>query len=328
MMPDVDISTDRVMRAYIDDMITQKGVANIDQDQRARLRQKLFKIFDERVQDAMIAALPDDKLIELDEKLNRGISDDDLGKFFDDAGVDFDEVAERALEQFRNEYLSGELEVEVPAPREMKTGVDGKAEFEAMMMHDDEIVNEPEGAVSVAPLADVSAVKVPENVAVATKTTVAASENAGTSVEVGNVAQSGSMAKAEAVTQPENATQSGSVATEIPESEPVQEQTDLEKAIQEAEATVKGIVTPLNGAVSIGKGIVLPDPVAVPDDPEEAAQKAQVQADQAMQTSVEQLTQVQPQPQVTPEQGVQPMMQAQANDITVNLNGGVGQNGQ
>lgn len=53
----------------------------------------------------MIAALPDDKLAELNDLLDQEDASEAINRVFDDSGVDFDAVAKQTLEAFRKEYL-------------------------------------------------------------------------------------------------------------------------------------------------------------------------------------------------------------------------------
>ncbi len=285
MVSDTDISDDKIMRSYIDDMITQKSVSGINSDQRARLRQKLIELFDERMQQEMITALPDEKLVELEDKLDNELSDDDLEKFFDESGLDFGEVAKRALERFRDEYISGVLEVEVPAPRATNTGVDGRAQFEQMMMQDDEIVSVvPEQEVTDSAKSSPSMVQGKAGVDSATTHSSASTEAAQPSVNPAenNVSAANPVA-AETTATNESAVTNETAANEAQPAEASESAaqnsglTDLEQAIKDAEESVKGISTPLNGAVTIG-GIPLPEPVAVPDDPEPKSTATQTTA--------------------------------------------------
>lgn len=105
-MPEIDFNDERALMAFVDKMITDKD-AGVSAEERARLRGELYEKMNERIERAMIGALPDQMLIELDKSIDNGMTDEEIEEFFEGTGIGFSEVVQKAMKEFREEYLSG-----------------------------------------------------------------------------------------------------------------------------------------------------------------------------------------------------------------------------
>ncbi len=103
-MPTKIVTQGMILDAMIDKMIAEKG-ENISEEERERLKDQLG----ERLETAMVMALPDAKMMQLDRMLDGEVDDAAMDKFFAEAGVDFSPVIEAEAEKFRQEFLNGEL---------------------------------------------------------------------------------------------------------------------------------------------------------------------------------------------------------------------------
>lgn len=104
-MPKINFKEAELMAIYIDRLIADKGLATANREQYGELSRQLREQFDEACQKAMISALPDAKLEELSKKLDDGMTDDEIEKFFEGAGVDFPKVVQETMIKFRADYL-------------------------------------------------------------------------------------------------------------------------------------------------------------------------------------------------------------------------------
>lgn len=99
-MPTKIVTQGMVLDAVVNKMAADKGV-NISEEERERLTKEL----EERIDQAMVMALPDAKLVELDRILEGEVDDAAVEKLFAEAGVDFGAVIETEIEKFRGEFL-------------------------------------------------------------------------------------------------------------------------------------------------------------------------------------------------------------------------------
>lgn len=105
-MPEVKPTKDGLLTAYVNKMMKDKGLEGEAYEQlRRQLREKL----EEQVEEAMIRMLPDEKLMELDAKLDAGMTDEELEAFFEGAGVNLESAAEQAMVAFRNAFMASSV---------------------------------------------------------------------------------------------------------------------------------------------------------------------------------------------------------------------------
>lgn len=101
-MPENDSNQDNMFGTFVEKLMADKGVSA---EEQAVLRPRLTETVERRVEQAMVAALKDDDLARLDQRLDAGMSDEELEEFFAGLGIDFNAVVARALQQFWTEYL-------------------------------------------------------------------------------------------------------------------------------------------------------------------------------------------------------------------------------
>ena len=99
----------------IDQLIDEKDL-NLEDDVRQELKVDMINRLLDQIDAASINALPEDKAIELADKLDDpDFSDDDLTEFMRNSGVDLEKVALETMVQFRLLYLGGDPEVDMDA---------------------------------------------------------------------------------------------------------------------------------------------------------------------------------------------------------------------
>ena len=116
---------------FIDQLSDEKDL-NLEDDVRQELKVDMINRLLDQIDAASINALPEDKAIELADKLDDpDFSDDDLTEFMRNSGVDLEQVALETMMQFRLLYLGGNPEVNVDAlenadaePEESEEGED------------------------------------------------------------------------------------------------------------------------------------------------------------------------------------------------------------
>lgn len=118
-MPENKLNDEKVLQMFVDRLIADKGGDTLDAKQKETLQGELMAELDERMQQAMIRALPDAKLMELEKMLDADASDEEIESFFanasKDAGVDFDPEIRKVFEAFRTDYFKDKIKVSVKA---------------------------------------------------------------------------------------------------------------------------------------------------------------------------------------------------------------------
>lgn len=107
-MPENKINPDMVLSRFLDEIVAVKG-AGLSKIERLSLRQDLRTEMDEKVDAAIIAALPEAKLLELNKLVESEASEDEIENFFVTAGVDFEKVALSAMLQFRKDQMGDKV---------------------------------------------------------------------------------------------------------------------------------------------------------------------------------------------------------------------------
>lgn len=119
-MPGLKFNEERAMIAFADKLIADKGITGLTNDQKGRLRRNLVDEMSNRLEEAVIMSLPDDKIIELEKLLDGEVTEEQIDALLDGSGVDFKAVYMRGLKNFRDSYLAGEIDVPIPAAGEPK----------------------------------------------------------------------------------------------------------------------------------------------------------------------------------------------------------------
>ena len=107
---------DSNVEQFIDQLIDEKGYTTLDDEVRAQMKEDLANRLYDQIDRAMANALPEDKAIELGNKLDEGeMSDEELAKFMQDAGVDMQEVVLETMMKFRLLYTQPIADGDTPA---------------------------------------------------------------------------------------------------------------------------------------------------------------------------------------------------------------------
>jgi len=91
---------------FIDQIINEKGYTSLDADVREQLKADLTQRLLDQIDTAAIYALPEDKAVELSQKLDDpNFSDEQVTEFMTQSGVDLQDVALKTMLQFRALYI-------------------------------------------------------------------------------------------------------------------------------------------------------------------------------------------------------------------------------
>ena len=97
---------------FIDQLIDEKDL-NLEDDVRQELKVDMINRLLDQIDKASINALPEDKAIELADKLDDpDFTDDQVSEFIRNSGVDLERVALETMMQFRMLYLGGNPNVD------------------------------------------------------------------------------------------------------------------------------------------------------------------------------------------------------------------------
>jgi len=91
---------------FVDELLAAQGIEGVDTEIREQLIEDLTTRLNDRLEAAMVAELPEDKLPELEQLLDRKNNEMDLQKFFADNIPDLPALLARELAAFRQDYLS------------------------------------------------------------------------------------------------------------------------------------------------------------------------------------------------------------------------------
>ena len=101
----MDIKDNIEIEQYIDRLLDRKQVLGRERETE---KQRLFNELNDLVLRAVIKALSDDKLAELNHVLDEDeMSEEQIDKVVNDSGVDMTEVTRTVLIKFENEYSGG-----------------------------------------------------------------------------------------------------------------------------------------------------------------------------------------------------------------------------
>lgn len=97
---------------FIDQLIDEKDL-NLEDDVRQELKVDMINRLLDQIDKASINALPEDKAIELADKLDDpDFTDEQVSEFIKESGVDLERVALETMMQFRLLYLGGNPNVD------------------------------------------------------------------------------------------------------------------------------------------------------------------------------------------------------------------------
>jgi FKBP-type peptidyl-prolyl cis-trans isomerase (trigger factor) len=91
---------------FVDQLLTDKGIEGMDDEVRAELKRDLAERLTDEIDRAVIGALPEDKAVELSEKLDdENFTNEDAAEFLQESGVDMQRVSLETMLRFRDLYL-------------------------------------------------------------------------------------------------------------------------------------------------------------------------------------------------------------------------------
>ena len=109
-MPESTPSQEQILSAFVIKMMQDKGITGLSDEERDRLRMNLQDKLEEQIERALIEMLSDEELIELDKKLNEGVTDEEIEAFFLGTGADADKIITDTMEAFRVAFLDLPME--------------------------------------------------------------------------------------------------------------------------------------------------------------------------------------------------------------------------
>lgn len=104
-MPESNINPEDVFTTFLDRMITEKNGPEMSLEERWELIKTLRAELDERIDDEMVNALSDEKAVELNTLMQKGMTDAQLEEFLKTSGANFEEATLKAMEDMRRDYL-------------------------------------------------------------------------------------------------------------------------------------------------------------------------------------------------------------------------------
>lgn len=106
------------VETFIDQLIDEKGLG-VEGDVRKQLKLDMMERLLDQIDRASINALPEDKAIELADKLDdENFTDEQVAEFMKNSGIDLERVALETMLQFRLLYLGGNANVDTEAMKQ------------------------------------------------------------------------------------------------------------------------------------------------------------------------------------------------------------------
>ena len=97
---------------YIDEILKAKDYSGVTAEVRQFIADDLKKNFIEQLNRAILTEMPDDKLDEFSDLLDKeGIDDSDVQKFVEQCGIDYKTITLRTMIAFRELYLEPAEEI-------------------------------------------------------------------------------------------------------------------------------------------------------------------------------------------------------------------------
>lgn len=102
-----NMSNEEVIEVFIEGLIIDKGQENLPEEEKENLRDELYEKVEDFLSQALVNALPDGGVADLDNMIDAGdVTPEKIKKLLDDAGVDSGAVIVNALVKFRELYLN------------------------------------------------------------------------------------------------------------------------------------------------------------------------------------------------------------------------------
>lgn len=106
-MSSLVLTKDRVMSAFVNQMIKDKGLDGLRQPEKTKLRAKLLSELSTQIEMAFLRSMSDEDLVQLNEMLDNGASDEEINTLLDAAITDYEGVAAKTMKAFRVGFLKG-----------------------------------------------------------------------------------------------------------------------------------------------------------------------------------------------------------------------------
>lgn len=103
-------SPEELLEFFAEQLLIDKGVTEQDEDIRREMRMDLVEQLNGAINDAIVAALPEDKLDEINAfaEYSENVDKEKIAEIIRSAGLDLDEITKKTMEDFRNQYLGKE----------------------------------------------------------------------------------------------------------------------------------------------------------------------------------------------------------------------------
>lgn len=101
----LNLTKERVLSAFVNQMIADKGLAQLGQPEKTKLKAQLLDELNSQIEKAYLRAMSDEDLIRLNEMLDNDASDEEIGALIDDAVSDQAGVAAQTMQAFRSGFL-------------------------------------------------------------------------------------------------------------------------------------------------------------------------------------------------------------------------------
>lgn len=113
MQENATVTTAEVVDKVVDDLIAEKGLDKIQDDQKAELKTMLSEQLIKRINLAMLQKLPDDKFEEFEKaSKKKDVDFEELQDIVAGAGLDAEKITEEVVENFKKVVLDLDLEKE------------------------------------------------------------------------------------------------------------------------------------------------------------------------------------------------------------------------
>lgn len=118
---------EQMLLSFISKMMADKGL-KLSAVQEQQLKARLYDKLNEQIQQSLVRALPNDKLVLLDKLLDDDLPSEVIEKFFEESGVDMQAAVARAMEDFRQAFLKEGQDTNKVASEPQNSGQENKAE--------------------------------------------------------------------------------------------------------------------------------------------------------------------------------------------------------
>lgn len=106
-----DKTEDEMLDIFIEKMLIDKGYSELDEETKNNFRNEIKEELIFRINEAIVASLPDDKLTELDELFKTdSATAEKINDIIERSGVDVSEPIQKTMMEFREVYLSAGAE--------------------------------------------------------------------------------------------------------------------------------------------------------------------------------------------------------------------------